>query len=195
MRYTLDITRPHALREGLFLVLDKGRETQAYASENATFLNECHVRAGIFYGGIFYGGVFRGGTFYGGVFRDGRFYDGVFNHGVFNNGLFYNGVFDDGVFQGGTFYGGTFRGGGFHGGEFQHGWLPLQIQGSRHFVNIPDGIHIRIGCIKKTPEEWACQFKEIGESEGYSEAEIAEYKQYIDVATSMISSVSITENN
>ena len=74
------------------------------------------------------------------------------------------------------------------GGEFHSGWLILQIQGSKHFVNIPDGVNIRIGCQCHDVEYWLRNFERIGKIERYSDAEIAEYKAYIDIAVKMIKS-------
>lgn len=180
-RYTLDKSKPHNWRKGLYLVLDKGKETKAYASEQVDFSEDCEVCRGMFHGGEFHGGVF-----YGGLFQDGEFRGGVFYGGVFQDGKFHGGVFRGGWFYGGVFHGGVFRSGWFYGGVFCEGWLPLQIQGSKHFVNIPDGKKIKIGCHEKTPEQWANEYGEIGKEERYTDAEISEYKRYIDIATTMI---------
>jgi hypothetical protein len=148
-------------------------------------------RGGEFYDGEFYDGVFYGGVFYGGVFRGGWFYDGEFRGGEFRGGVFYDGEFYGGVFRGGWFYdgefrGGEFRGGVFRGGVFRSGWLILQIQGSRHFVNIPDGENIKIGCQEHPPKKWLSEFESIGKNNEYSENEIIEYKDYIELAAAMI---------
>jgi hypothetical protein len=100
------------------------------------------------------------------------------------------GVFRGGVFRGGEFRGGVFHGGEFHGGVFHDGWLPSQIQGSRHFVNIPDGKTIAIGCQVHTPEYWIENFETIGIDHGYTPEQIVEYKCYIDLAAEMIRAAS-----
>lgn len=91
-----------------------------------------------------------------------------------------------GEFRGGVFYGGEFRGGVFRGGVFYDGWLSLQIQGSKHFVNIPDGKTIQIGCKNCTPAWWRANYKTVGAEQGYTEAQIAEYAEYIRLASKMI---------
>jgi hypothetical protein len=65
-------------------------------------------------------------------------------------------------------------------------WLPLQIQGSRHMVNIPDGRRIRIGCECHTPEYWAVHYQAIANGWGYTIEQTEEYKRYIDLAVAMI---------
>ncbi|AUR85923.1 hypothetical protein NVP1081O_188 [Vibrio phage 1.081.O._10N.286.52.C2] len=177
MRYTLDKNRT-IIQFGtkFFNVLDTGVSTSAYAKDDVIFSDECNI-----YGGIFHGGEFNGGEFNGGIFHDGEFHDGEFNGGVFRDGIFHGGVFRDGGFNGGI----------FHGGFFQAGWLPLQIQGSRHFVNIPDGVNIRIGCRLHSVEYWLKNFEHIGEIEEYRPEQIAEYKSYIDLAATMITNAKV----
>ena len=138
MRYTLN---KNIVKLRLYLVLDNGQPTNAYASEKAVFKDNADIKAGYFRGGVFHSGIFRGGDFNG-----GDFYDGAFNGG----------------------------------------WLPLQISGSRHFVNIPDGVHIKIGCKRLTPKQWQLNFEKIGQEENYTPHQIKEYKRYIDLAKQMI---------
>ena len=83
-------------------------------------------------------------------------------------------------------YGGVFHDGVFHDGLFRGGWLPLQIIGSRHMVNIPDGKTIQIGCKNGTPAWWRANYKTVGAEQGYTEAQIAEYAEYIRLASKMI---------
>jgi hypothetical protein len=146
---------------------------------------------GVFYGGTFHDGRFKGGTFYGGDFRGGFFLGGTFNGGDFHGGAFYGGYFHGGAFYGGCFHGGTFHGGDFFGGDFnggkyKEGWLPLQIQGSKHFVNIPDGRTIQIGCECGPVDCWRKKYERIGRCAGYTQEQIKEYKRYIDLAAEMI---------
>ncbi|MFA5323502.1 MAG: hypothetical protein WC373_12600 [Smithella sp.] len=120
------------------------------------------------------GGDFRGGVFRGGEFRDGIFHGGVFRGGVFRGGVFLGGVFHDGEFRGGMFLGGE-----FHDGEFRDGVLKLQIQGTKHFVNSPDGKNIRIGCEEHSVDFWLDNYTRIGKENGYSDDQISEYHDYI----------------
>ena len=189
-RYILS-NKKHEYNESLFLVMDNGKKTKAYAKENVTFSDNCEVIGGVFYGGEFYGGMFYDGVFRDGEFRGGTFYDGVFYGGTFYDGEFRGGEFRGGTFSGGTFYDGVFRGGTFYdgvfyGGTFSGGYLFLQIQGSKHFVNVPDGENIKIGCKCMSPNDWLLNFEQIGEIEGYTAEQIAEYKLYIDLASQLI---------
>ena len=66
------------------------------------------------------------------------------------------------------------------------GWLPLQIRGSKHFVNIPDGVNIKIGCKIHPVDYWLQNFERIGKIQDYTTAQISEYKLYIDLAAKII---------
>ncbi len=59
---------------------------------------------------------------------------------------------------------------------------PLQIQGSRHFLNICAIGILRIGCQEKPLNDWKKIFKTIGVEYGYTKEEIAEYGLYINLA-------------
>jgi len=59
---------------------------------------------------------------------------------------------------------------------------PLQIQGSRHFVNVASHSKVRIGCYEQTVAEWQKRFRAIGKENNYTPSEIKEYKLYIDLA-------------
>jgi len=62
---------------------------------------------------------------------------------------------------------------------------PLQIQGSRHFLNI-NGNELQIGCQCHTIRSWLTHFEKIGKIENYTKEEIDEYKKYIDLANNFI---------
>jgi NDP-sugar pyrophosphorylase family protein len=72
---------------------------------------------------------------------------------------------------------------------YGHAWVtgdawetsPLYIQGSKHAATNAKYGHIAIGCEVHTFAEWQEQFQIIGEANGYTEAEIAEYKMIIDL--------------
>lgn len=115
---------------------------------------------------IFKGAVICGGEIWGGVIRGG--------------------VIRGGVIWGGEIWGGVIRGGEIRGGVIRGGVYEttlLQIQGSRHFCYLEKtdegGLFLCIGCHKRTIDEWKEKYQSIGESEEYTEAEIAEYYQYI----------------
>jgi cytoskeletal protein CcmA (bactofilin family) len=63
----------------------------------------------------------------------------------------------------------------------------LQIQGSAHPVCSPDGAVIKIGCQERTPQDWQENFESVGKSNGYTEAQIVEYKRYIDLFSVVLS--------
>jgi len=173
-RYTLG--KKHDLDDNLFQLIRDGVKTRAWASKKALLSEAVFISGGEFHDGEFHDGVFFGGEFHDGVFHDGWFYGGVFYGGKYFGGVFFGGVFHDGEFHDGV----------FHDGEFRDGWLPLQIQGSRHFVNIPDGQNIKIGCIKKSPAWWEENYAQAGRKERYTNQQIKEYKMYIDVAATQI---------
>ena len=62
----------------------------------------------------------------------------------------------------------------------------LQIQGSAHSVCSPDGVIIKIGCQERTPQEWQESFESVGKSNGYTDAQIVEYKRYIDLFAAVL---------
>ena len=62
----------------------------------------------------------------------------------------------------------------------------LQIQGSAHAVCSPDGAVIKIGCQERTPQDWQENFESVGKSNGYTDAQIVEYKRYIDLFAAVL---------
>lgn len=62
---------------------------------------------------------------------------------------------------------------------------PLQIQGTRHFVNCCKTHVLRIGCHEFSFSYWKENYKEIGKKKGYTKEEIKEYGLYIDLAISL----------
>jgi hypothetical protein len=56
----------------------------------------------------------------------------------------------------------------------------LQIQGSKHNLIFVD-YQIQIGCEIHPQEKWLNNYKEIGKSNDYSDAEIKEYYKYIKI--------------
>ncbi len=166
-------------------------QNRAWVHSSVKISNTCFIWGGVFRGGEFVGGefrggefrggVFRGGVFVGGEFRGGVFRGGVFRGGVFRGGMFWSGEFWSGEFMGGEFRGGVFRGGVFRGGEFWSGELKLQIQGSKHFINSPDGENLKIGREIHPIGYWVENYKVIGKKNNYTKDEIIEYKMYIDL--------------
>lgn len=59
---------------------------------------------------------------------------------------------------------------------------PLQIQGTRHHLTTCSGTEIAIGCESRTVDHWLAHYAEIGQRNGYSDAEIAEYGFLLRVA-------------
>ena len=62
---------------------------------------------------------------------------------------------------------------------------PLQIQGSKHFVNM-NGDLLQIGCQLYSIPSWKEHFERIGKAEKYTKEEIKEYKLYIDLAEKLM---------
>lgn len=58
---------------------------------------------------------------------------------------------------------------------------PLQIQGTKHFINECENGFIKIGCKVKPINEWINEFEKIGKENGYTEKEIKEYELYINL--------------
>ena len=57
----------------------------------------------------------------------------------------------------------------------------IHIKGTRHYISWYGNGNINIGCHQKEISWWLENYKMIGEKEGYCEAEIAEYLQYIQI--------------
>ena len=64
---------------------------------------------------------------------------------------------------------------------------PLQIQGTRHFVNVSKKDHLKIGCKEFSFTYWKENFKQIGINQNYTSDEISEYEMYIDLAIKIYS--------
>ena len=58
---------------------------------------------------------------------------------------------------------------------------PLQIKGSRHYLNASKHGFIQIGCLELSVKEWKEKRVSIGEYEKYTPKEIEEYGLYIDL--------------
>ena len=54
----------------------------------------------------------------------------------------------------------------------------IRIQGSRHEINVIDR-DVRIGCKRMTLDEWLTEFEAIGEEQGYTPQQIAEYGAHL----------------
>lgn len=70
------------------------------------------------------------------------------------------------------------------GGEWAK--APLTILGSKHPMNISSSGVVRIGCYHKPIGEWLNDYERIGKTEGYSKAEIAEYRSHLEFFNTMI---------
>ena len=93
------------------------------------------------------------------------------------------------IFEKAVIWGGVIRGGVIWGGVIRGGVIEitlLQIQGSRHFCygtpNPETGeIELGIGCHIHPIQYWLDSYSEIGQQNGYSEYEIVEYSEYIQM--------------
>ena len=59
---------------------------------------------------------------------------------------------------------------------------PLFIQGTRHGISNSKHGYLSIGCVTLTFAEWKKQFRAIGKREGYTAAQIKEYRLHIAYA-------------
>ena len=69
---------------------------------------------------------------------------------------------------------------------------PLQIQGTRHFLNACAYTEIAIGCHQQTIAWWLKHYQAVGRKEGYSPDEIEEYGTYIRLFAQRYSTNSTT---
>ena len=62
---------------------------------------------------------------------------------------------------------------------------PIQIKGTKHFVNECKKGYLKIGCTEHTFKYWKDNFEAIGKKENYSDKQIKEYGLYIDLAINL----------
>lgn len=67
---------------------------------------------------------------------------------------------------------------------------PLQLQGTMHWVNMSDIGWLRIGCQNKTVEEWLDIFEDVGEKKKYTQEQIEEYEEYMELAAMLFATAS-----
>ena len=67
-------------------------------------------------------------------------------------------------------------------GMLPGGIIPLQILGTRNSLIVRSVGHITIGCEHRSVEWWEEHYTETGKTNGYNEAEIAEYRAHIAYA-------------
>lgn len=110
---------------------------------------------------------------------------------IFKKAVIRGGVIWGGEIWGGEIWGGVIRGGVIRGGVHEHGNIEvslLQIQGNRHFCyayfNRALEVEIGIGCERHSIEWWQENYKQVGEKEKYTQDEIDEYRQYIQLFAS-----------
>ena len=59
----------------------------------------------------------------------------------------------------------------------------FSIKGTKHLFQYWETDQVKIGCELHKIEHWKENIAEIGKKNGYAEAEIAEYRRYLDFAT------------
>ena len=62
---------------------------------------------------------------------------------------------------------------------------PLQIQGTAHYVNMCSRTELQIGCICMTIAKWREKRVILGQQNGYTQEQIDEYGQYIELAAKL----------
>ena len=73
-------------------------------------------------------------------------------------------------------------------GNATHTVSPLQIQGTRHFLNVDfdaDVVYVKIGCMRKTLSDWLKDFSTIGAKDDYTPDQINEYGEYLKLCKSL----------
>ena len=144
-------------------------------------------------GGEISGGYIRGGEISGNAVISGGYISGnavIRGNAVISSGYISgNAVISGGEISGGYISGdAVIRGGYISGGYISGGdWgkSPLQIQGTKHFVNECKKGYLKIGCKEFTFEYWKENFERIGKANNYTDLEIKEYSLYIDLAISL----------
>ena len=110
------------------------------------------------------------------VFGNARIFDNAL---VFGNAR----IFDNARISGGSWVSGNariFGGAQISGGAWE--FSPLQIQGTGHFVVVCAYGKLAIGCMVHDVEWWKEHYRGVGRSEGYTKQQIAEYRNYIELA-------------
>jgi hypothetical protein len=89
-------------------------------------------------------------------------------------------------FDGADLFGADFDGADLFGaylsgakGLLPDGIIPLQIEGSRHWIIVREVGHITIGCEHHTVDWWEEHYAAVGRKEHYSDADVLEYRQHI----------------
>jgi len=141
------------------------------------------IRGGTILGGTILGGTILGGTIEGGTILGGTIEGGTILGGTILGGTILGGTIRGGTIWGGTIWGGTILGGTILGGNWKK--ATLQIQGTRHFVNMCSCTELQIGCIHLTIAKWREKRVVLGEKEGYTPEQIEEYGRYIELAAAM----------
>ena len=70
--------------------------------------------------------------------------------------------------------------GAYFGGAKNISLPIINISGTQHSIFYMDG-KIIIGCVEKTVAEWILDHEKIGKENNYTDAQIKEYKKYIDM--------------
>ena len=65
----------------------------------------------------------------------------------------------------------------------------LFFSGTRHSVMYWGEDCVQIGCKRMSLAEWLVQYKEVGKAEGYTDSEIEEYGQYLEIIKSFHASI------
>ena len=66
---------------------------------------------------------------------------------------------------------------------------PICFTGTKHTIGVCASGIVRVGCHQMPIKEWLSKYESVGKSEGYSDAEIAEYKMYLDFISQWIQTV------
>ena len=113
----------------------------------------------------------------------GAYLHGAYLHGADLQRAYLHGADLQGAdLQGADLQGADLHGADLHGakGLLPGGLVPLQIGGSRHWLIVREPGYITIGCHHQSLAWWREHYKATGRTDGYSEAEVAEYAAHIE---------------
>ena len=140
--------------------------------------------AGAYLAGVYLAGVDLEGVYLAGVDLEGAYLIGANLGGANLEGATLVGAYLEGAYLAGAYLAGANLAGAYLIGANlagAYGITPrvLQILGTRHALIVRDYGRISIGCHTRTVEEWEATYKLVGEDEGYSAEQVAEYGEHI----------------
>jgi len=131
-----------------------------------------------------------------GAYLQGAYLRGAKLQGAYLRGADLRGANLQGAdLQGANLQGAKLQGAKLQGalGLLKDGVVPLQIGGSRHWVIVRSPGYITIGCNHETVEWWEEYYVEAGLREGYTDAQLLEYRKHIAYCRDWMSANGVLE--